>query len=80
MANPATKLVPLLRKQRAMQSLQVRCGGGNRQVRKGCSVWGLQSRAQAAPGQPCPSQQAGQRQLPSGVKMRTQGWFSPSLH
>ena len=40
MANPATKLVPLLRKQRAMQSLWVRWGGGNRQVRKGCSVSG----------------------------------------
>ena len=35
MANPATKLVPLLRKQRAMQSLWGRWEGGDRQGQRG---------------------------------------------
>lgn len=40
MANPATKLVPLLRKQRAMQSLQAGRGGGDRRVRGAASASG----------------------------------------
>lgn len=58
MANPATKLVPLLRKQRAMQSLwgveEVETGGSK-------GLQGLRSEPMGTPGEPCPSGQTGQR-------------------
>lgn len=71
MANPATKLVPLLRKQRAMQSLQA--GGGQRQAGSARGARRKPGRSLSDRQTPAPALRAGQRGAAGRMEMSIQG-------